>query len=110
MDGYAIEDSGDGASRAISAAHDRLAASDAIRSALESHDESVVRESVDLALNLFGGHPPHSVGAVVAGYAAELTAVGAICRSTTGEPPMDSADMLSLGDVLRRIFNGLFDR
>lgn len=112
MEGYAVEVSDDDVARAVHAARERLAASHTMNSVLETQDvdEGQVRESVAQALERFGGHAPDTTGTVIAGYAAELTAVGAISRATTGEPPMETADLDALGELLRRIFNGLFDK
>ncbi|WP_417233273.1 hypothetical protein [Arthrobacter sp.] len=112
MEGHAVEVSGDDVTRAIHAARERLAASHTMSSLLATQDvdEDRIRESVALAVERFGGFAPDSTRTVIAGYAAELTAVGAICRATTGEPPMEASDLDALGELLRRIFNGLFDK
>ena len=112
MEGHAVEVSGDDVTQAIHAARERLAASHAINSILETQDvdEDQIRESVAQAVERFGGYEPESTRTVLAGYAAELTAVGAISRATTGEPPLEATDLDALGELLRRIFNGLFDK
>lgn len=112
MEGYAIEVNGDAVTRAVHAARERLAASHTMNSILETQDvdEAQIRESVALAVERFGGFAPDSTRTVIAGYAAELTAVGALSRATTGEPPMEASDLDALGQLLRRIFNGLFDK
>lgn len=112
MEGFSVEVDGDDVTQAIHAARERLAASHAMNSVLEARgvDEPQVRESVAGALERFGGFGPDSTGSVVAGYAAELAAVGAISRSASGEAPMEDSDLDALGELLRRIFNGFFDK
>lgn len=112
MEGYAVEVSEDDVTRAIHAARERLAASHRVNSVLQALDvdEYQLRESVARAVERFGGFAPDFTGAVITGYAAELKAVGAISRAVIGEAPTEAADLDALGELLHRIFNGLFDK
>ena len=100
----------DPAFSAIQRAAERISTAPSLRQAMEPGISGEVSDAVEYALGTFDKTNPRSPEGVLAGYVAEVVAVASISRSATGERPMTHAEINSVKDFLRSIFNGIFDR